>query len=161
MKAIDTDYEADLTLKRDETGLFTGALGIMNPMDFNTEGIFKCGSARSPISKNEGLVDGEAAASRAAGIILKDKITKAPTLSLVLDENCDGCAYCIEPCPAQAITLLEYKYNGSIKKTVEVNEAMCKGCGICMATCPKDGIIVRHFKPEYFRVMIKAALEVS
>ncbi|MFC2062506.1 4Fe-4S dicluster domain-containing protein [Chloroflexota bacterium] len=161
MKANDTDYEADLTLKRDETGLFTGALGIMNPVDFNTEGIFKCGSARSPISKNEGLVDGEAAASRAAGIILKDKMAKAPTLSLVVDENCDGCAYCIEPCPAQAITLLEYKYSGSIKKTVEVNEAMCKGCGICMATCPKDGIIVRHFKPEYFRVMIKAALEVS
>ena len=50
---------------------------------------------------------------------------------------------------------------GNIKKTVEVNEAICKGCGVCMATCPKQGIYVRHFKPEHFLAMIKAALEAS
>jgi heterodisulfide reductase subunit A len=161
LQADGSDYEKDLALQRDEAGLFVGALGIMNPLDFNTEGIFRCGSARATVDVPEGVVDGEAAASRVAGIISKNEIVKAPTLSTVIDENCDGCAYCVEPCPARAITLLEYMYDGSIKKTVEVNEAMCRGCGICMATCPKDGIFVRHFKPEYFRAMIKAALGVS
>jgi len=161
MQAEGTNYEADLALQRDETGIFIGALGIMNPLDFNTEGVFKCGSARVAVNVSKGLVDGEAAASRVAGIISKSEMVKAPTLSFVVDENCDGCAYCIEPCPARAITLIEYMRDGNVKKTVEVNEAMCRGCGICMATCPKDGIFVRHFKPDYFRAMIKATLEVS
>ncbi|MFC2062683.1 4Fe-4S dicluster domain-containing protein, partial [Chloroflexota bacterium] len=136
-------------------------LSIMNPLDFNTEGIFKCGPARAAINLPYEIVDGEAAASRVAGITLKSELTKAPTLSFVVDENCDGCAYCIDPCPVNAITLIEYERDGTTKKTVEVNEAMCRGCGICMATCPKDGIFVRHYKPDYFRAMIKAALEVS
>jgi heterodisulfide reductase subunit A len=46
--------------------------------------------------------------------------------------------------------------DGSVKKTVDVNEAICRGCGVCMATCPKKGIFVRHFKPEYFEEMIKS-----
>lgn len=161
MQANGGDYEKDLALQRDEDGLFVGALGIMNPLDFNTEGIFRCGSARATVGVTQGIVEGEATASRVAGIILKSEMVKAPILSFVIDENCDGCAYCIEPCPARAITLIEYMYDGNIKKTVEVNEAMCRGCGICMATCPKNGIFVRHFKPEYFRAMVKAALEVS
>ena len=76
----------------------------------------------------------------------------------MVDDNCDGCAYCIDPCVFNAISLIEYMYEGNIKKTVEVNEAICKGCGVCMATCPKDGIYVRHFKPNQFKAMIHAAL---
>lgn len=161
MKADGTDYENDLALQRDEKGVFIGALGIMNALDFNTEGVFRCGSARATVAVPEGVVDGEAAASRVAGIISKSEMVKAPTISFVVDENCDGCAYCIEPCPARAITLIEYAHNGGVKKSVDVNEAMCRGCGICMATCPKDGIFVRQFKLEYFRTMIKAVLGVA
>jgi heterodisulfide reductase subunit A len=161
MQAEGTDYEKDLALQRDERGFFIGALGIMNPLDLNTEGVFRCGSARATLDLPGSIVDGGAAASRVAGIISKNEMVKAPTISFVVDQKCDGCAYCVEPCPARAITLIEYVHEGGIKKTVEVNEAMCRGCGICMATCPKDGVFVRHFKPEYFRAMIKAVLGVS
>ena len=107
------------------------------------------------------IVDGEAAASRAAGIISEKELVKSPAISFVVDECCDGCAYCIDPCPSNALTLIEYVgANGETKKTVEVNEAVCRGCGVCMATCPKKGIFVRHFKPEYFEGMIKAVVEV-
>ena len=84
---------------------------------------------------------------------------KSPTIAFVVDENCDGCAYCIEPCPYQALTLLEYMREGSIKKTVEVDELKCKGCGTCMATCPKKGIYVRNFKLEHIAAQIEAALQ--
>ena len=84
---------------------------------------------------------------------------KSPTISHIVDENCDGCAYCIEPCPANAITLIEYMKQGQIKKTVQVNDALCRGCGMCMATCPKQGAFVHHFKPEYLSAMVNAVLE--
>jgi heterodisulfide reductase subunit A len=155
------DFEKDLLLQRDDNGFFVGMLGLLNPLDFNTEGVFKCGSARKQMNPLDAVVDGEAAASRAAGIISQKELVKSPAISFVVDEYCDGCAYCIDPCPANALTLLEYmEANGGIKKTVEVNEAVCRGCGVCMATCPKKGIFVKHFKPEYFEEMIKAVVEV-
>ena len=157
----DGDFEKDLLLQRDEKNFFVGMLGILNPLDFNTEGVFRCGSAREEIGAFDAIVDGEAAASRVAGIISQKELIKSPAISFVVDEYCDGCAYCIEPCPSNAITLIEYMTaDGDIKKTVEVNEAVCRGCGVCMATCPKKGIFVRHFKPEYFEEMIKSVIEV-
>ena len=155
------DFEKDLLLQRDKNDFFVGMLGILNPLDFNTEGVFRCGSAREEMNALDAIVDGEAAASRAAGIISREELVKSPAISFVVDEYCDGCAYCIDPCPANALTLLEYMVaDGGIKKTVEVNEAVCRGCGVCMATCPKKGIFVKHFKPEYFKEMIEAVVEV-
>ncbi len=155
------DFEKDLILQRDEKGFFIGALGILNPLDFNTDGVFKCGSARRDMGVLDAVVDGEGAASRVAGIISKQELVKSPAISFVVDANCDGCAYCVEPCPAQGITLIEYmQEDGGIKKTVEVNNAVCRGCGVCMATCPKKGIFIKHFKPEYFEEMIKSIAEV-
>jgi heterodisulfide reductase subunit A len=84
-----------------------------------------------------------------------------PTISKVIDANCDGCAYCIDPCPYNALTLIEYMRNGQVKKTVDRNEAACKGCGVCMATCPKQGIMVLGFKLEMLGAMVDAALEVA
>jgi len=153
------DYESALYLTRDEDGFFVGALGNLNPLNFNTEGVFMCGSARERASASESLVSGEAAASRAACIVAHDRMTKSPVISHIVDENCDGCAYCIEPCPAHAITLIEYMKQGQMKKTVQVNDALCRGCGMCAATCPKQGAFVHHFKPEYLSAMVNAVLE--
>jgi heterodisulfide reductase subunit A len=155
------DFEKDLLLQRDEKNFFVGMLGILNPLDFNTDGVFRCGPARKVTGIPDAIIDGEGTASRVAGVISKKELVKSPAISFVVDEKCDGCAYCIEPCPAQAITLIEYmQEDGSIKKTVDVNEAICRGCGVCMATCPKKGIFVRHFKPEYFEEVIKSVAEV-
>ena len=156
------DFEKGLLLQRDEKNFFVGMLGILNPLDFNTDGVFRCGPARKVMGIPDAIIDGEGAASRVAGVISKKELVKSPAISFVVDEKCDGCAYCIEPCPAQALTLIEYMHeDSSVKKTVEVNEAICRGCGVCMATCPKKGIFVRHFKPEYFEEMIKSVTEVG
>lgn len=157
------DYESDLLLQRDDKGFFVGMLGLLNPLDCNTDGVFRCGSARrAPMSPVDAIIDGEAAASRVAGVISRKELVKSPAISWPVDEYCDGCAYCVEPCPANAITLIEYmQVDGNIKKTVEVNEAVCRGCGMCMATCPKKGIFVKHFKPEYFEEMIKSIMRAS
>ncbi|MFQ6060405.1 MAG: FAD-dependent oxidoreductase [Thermoplasmata archaeon] len=133
----------------------------LRPVDFATEGVFLCGLAHGPKFVDESIAQAYGAVARAATILSKDEIEIEPTISHVVDENCDGCAYCVEPCPFDAITLIEYMRNGAIKKTVDVNEAACKGCGCCQATCPKEGIFVWKFKLEQLNAMIDACLGVA
>jgi heterodisulfide reductase subunit A-like polyferredoxin/coenzyme F420-reducing hydrogenase delta subunit len=153
------DFERSLALTKDGAGHYMTTEGILNPLDSVTAGVFICGPARADLKPADALLDGEAAASRAACVISSDVMTRPPVLSQVVDRNCDGCAYCVEPCPTRSITLLEYILGGETKKVIEVNDATCIGCGICMATCPKDGAFVSHYRPESFTDMIRAALE--
>ncbi len=130
------------------------------PVDCATPGIFICGLAHYPTTIEESIMSAKAAAVSAFKIISKDERELEAKISCVLDENCDGCAYCIEPCPNDAVALLEYRYQNAIKKTVEVNSSLCEGCGVCMATCPKKGIYVKNFRPEQIMAQIEAALGV-
>jgi heterodisulfide reductase subunit A len=148
-----------LKVPLNHNGFFLEAHLKLRPVEFATEGIFLCGLSHSPKSIDESISQASAAASKAITVISNDKIELDATISHVVDENCDGCAYCIDPCPYHALTLLEYMYNGSVKKTVETNESLCKGCGVCMATCPKQGIYVRNFKLEHIAAQIEAALQ--
>lgn len=142
-----------------EDKFFMEAHRKLRPIDFATEGIFLCGNAHSPLGIEETISQALGTAARAATILSKKQIELEPTISHVVEENCDGCAYCVDPCPFKAITLIEYEVNGEMKKRVQVNESICKGCGTCMATCPKKAIYVWHFRPEQIMAEVKAALE--
>ena len=130
----------------------------LRPVDFATDGVFMCGLAHCPKSAEESIAQAEAAAARATTLLAKDEIELDATISEIIDDNCDGCAYCIDPCPYNALALIEYMYQGSIKKTVERDGALCKGCGVCQATCPKKGVYIRGFRLEQLGVMVEAAL---
>jgi len=142
-------------------GFFLEAHMKLRPIDFATDGVYLCGMAHSPKLVEESVAQAMGAAARAATLLSKDELELEATISEVIDKNCDGCAYCIDPCPYNALTLLEYVRGDQIKKTVQNNPALCKGCGVCMATCPKQGIFVRHFKIEQINAMVDAALEVE
>ncbi|MBI5239380.1 MAG: FAD-dependent oxidoreductase [Elusimicrobia bacterium] len=131
----------------------------LRPVDFASDGIFLCGLAHSPKDLTECLMQASGAAARASAVALKGSVELEANVSRVLDENCDGCAYCVDPCPYKAITLIEYMFNGAIKKTVEANESVCKGCGVCQATCPKKGIAIMGFRLEQISAMAEAALQ--
>ena len=148
-----------LKVPLNQDNFFLEAHMKLRPIDFSTEGVFLCGLAHSPKAIDESIIQAEGAAGRACSILSKDNIELEANISFVVDENCDGCAYCIEPCPYNAITLVEYMKDGSIKKTVEVNESLCKGCGNCMATCPKKGVFVKGFKLEQISAQVDAALQ--
>jgi coenzyme F420-reducing hydrogenase delta subunit/NAD-dependent dihydropyrimidine dehydrogenase PreA subunit len=154
----DTGFEASMKLEKDQEGFYKSTQGILNILDFTTEGLFNCGEARASLKIEDAVIEGDAAASRAACYLSKPEIIRSPYISNVVNENCDGCAYCIEPCPTRSLTLLEYKWQDGIKKVADVNETTCIGCGICMSTCPKQGIFVKHFKLEYFTAMAKTAV---
>ena len=141
-------------------GFFLEAHMKLRPVDFMTDGVFLCGLAHSPKSVAESILQAQAAASRAATILSRDTIDMEANISEVVDANCDGCAYCVDTCPFKAITLLEYMWQGSVKKSVEANETVCKGCGCCQATCPKKGVLIRGFTLDQIEAQIHAALGV-
>jgi len=147
-----------LKVPLNKEGFFLEAHMKLRPVDFATDGVYLCGLAHSAKAVEESIIQAQAAASRASTILSKDSVELEANISQVIDEKCDGCAYCIEPCPYQAITLIEYMREGAVKKTVEVDETACKGCGCCMATCPKKGIFVRGFKLEQIGAQVNAAL---
>lgn len=142
-------------------GFFLEAHMKLRPVDFMTDGVFLCGLAHSPKSIEESILQAQAAAARAAAVLVRDSLELEANVSQVVDESCDGCAYCVDTCPFKAITLLDYMWQGSVKKVVESNETTCKGCGCCQATCPKNGIFIRGFTLDQIRAQIEAALEVA
>ena len=133
----------------------------LRPVDFASDGIYLCGLAHGPKTLSESIIQASAAAARASTVLSKRQIELEPRISQVIDENCDGCAYCVDPCPYKAITLIEYMKDGAVKKTVESDPAKCRGCGVCQATCPKKGIFVRNFRLEQISAMVEAALGVG
>ena len=142
-------------------GFFLEAHMKLRPVDFMTDGVFLCGLAHSPKSIAESILQAQAASARAASILVQDSLELGANISQVLDESCDGCAYCVDTCPYKAITLLEYMWHGSIKKVVETNDSTCKGCGCCQATCPKKGVFIRGFTLDQIEAQIHAALGVE
>ncbi len=157
----DADQLAQLLkVPRTQDGFFFEAHMKLRPVDFATEGIYLCGMAHYPKKAvTESVIQAAAAAGRAATILAQDRLELDAIVSHVVDENCDGCAYCIDPCPFQALTLIEYMKDGAIKKTVERDRVLCKGCGSCQATCPKNGIYIGNFKLPQLQAMVDAALE--
>ncbi|MBM4288600.1 MAG: 4Fe-4S dicluster domain-containing protein [Deltaproteobacteria bacterium] len=139
-------------------GFFNEAHAKIRPVDAATEGVFLAGLCHYPKFIHEAVAEGLAAASRANTILSQDYLELEATISRPVDEHCDGCAFCVDACPFQAITLLEYMKDGTVKKTVEVNEVLCKGCGSCMATCPKQGIYVAGFTLVQLGAQVEAAL---
>jgi heterodisulfide reductase subunit A len=131
----------------------------LRPIDFATDGIFVAGLAHYPKTVDESIAQAQGAMARASTILAKEALPLSPIVSRVIDANCDGCAYCVDPCPFKAITLFEYMYQGAVKKSVQVDETLCKGCGTCQATCPKGGCVVSGFRLEQLKAMVEAALE--
>ncbi|MGA3316149.1 MAG: FAD-dependent oxidoreductase [Candidatus Korobacteraceae bacterium] len=150
-----------LKVPMNSEGFFLEAHMKLRPVDFMTDGVFLCGLAHSPKGLDECILQAQAASARAAAVLGQDSLELGANISQVVDESCDGCAYCVDTCPFKAITLVEYIWQGSIKKVVETNESTCKGCGCCQATCPKNGIFVRGFTLDQIRAQIEAALEVA
>jgi heterodisulfide reductase subunit A len=147
-------YKVSLTAE----GFFMEAHAKIKPVESRTPGIFFAGLCHYPKPIQESLAEALACASRAATILSRDFLELESTISHVIDENCDGCAFCVDACPFKALTLLEYMKEGNVKKTVEVNATQCKGCGSCMATCPKKGICVDGFTMEQLEAQVDAAL---
>ncbi len=145
-------------LSRSADGFFLERHPKLDPVATMNDGVFIAGCAQGPKDIPQTVAQAQAAASRVLATIAKGVITLEPCVSEVVEANCDGCAYCVEPCPYKAITLIEYEKDGQIRKIVESDPMKCRGCGVCMATCPKAGIVVKGFTSDQLRAMVEALI---
>jgi len=139
-------------------GFLSEAHPKLRPVDSTVDGVFLAGLCHYPKSINEAIAQGKAAASRAS-VVLSKKTMKLDAIKSHVTQNCDGCALCLDVCPYNALTLVDFEENGKNHKVIKADKALCKGCGICAATCPKEGIVVDGFTPGQLRAQVDAILE--
>ena len=133
-----------LKVPLEENKFFLEAHVKLRPMDFATDGVFICGSAKWPVDITESITQGYAAASRASTIISHNTIEVEGATSLLPDYNknlCSGCEVCVTVCPYKAI-------NKNEDDEIEITQVLCKGCGTCVSTCTHHALIMRHFTDE-------------
>jgi len=135
-------------------GFFLEAHMKLRPVDFQTDGVFLCGTAHSPKYIDESIAQACAAAARATTILSKKTLEMEGTVANVNEDLCSGCRICKPLCPYGAIEMKEE--NG--KLTAHVIEAVCKGCGVCGTACPTKAITLGHFTTEEIMAQVKAAL---
>lgn len=58
-----------------------------------------------------------------------------PTVAVIDEKRCIGCAKCLPPCPVDAIV-------GARRFIHTVIESLCTGCELCIAPCPVDCIVM-------------------
>lgn len=143
-----------LKVPLDEYGFFLEGHVKLKPLDFSTDGIFVCGTARWPASIQECVEQAIGAAARASTFLARGEVKVEPIVSVIENvEGCRGCGLCVAVCPYGAIELVETD-QGKKARTIEV---ACKGCGTCGATCYKRVVKMNHFTDEQLLAQVRAA----
>ncbi len=135
-----------------DDGFYLEAHMKLRPVDFATEGVFLCGLAHSPKFIDETIAQAKAAAQRATGVLVQDKLTSEGAISYVDPDYCVGCKICVGLCPYKAISFNENK------KVAEITDVLCKGCGVCASACPTGACSIKNFKSEQIFAEIAAIL---
>jgi heterodisulfide reductase subunit A len=139
----------------DENGFFLEGHVKLKPLDFATDGIFLCGSARFPANIREVIAQGLGAASRASIPMSKGSVVVEPIISVLADEDaCRGCGLCVALCPYGA---LEIRHTEKGRK-VHVIDVACKGCGVCAATCYQHALTINSYTDQQLQAQIDAFL---
>jgi heterodisulfide reductase subunit A len=136
-------------------GFFLEAHLKLRPVEFATDGIYICGSARWPVEVSEAIFQSCASAAKAATPMKTGHVRPEAITSSVNEDLCGGCGICAVLCPYSAM-LMESKNGKSVARTVE---ALCKGCGTCGAACPSGAITMNHFNDEQILAQIEALTE--
>jgi len=94
----------------------------------------RAGIDQCPPGGDEGVVKLAALLGRAAKPLNPEFGEYAPpTVAVIDEETCIGCAKCIQACPVDAIV-------GASKRMHTVIASWCTGCELCIPPCPVDCI---------------------
>ncbi len=146
-----------LKVPRDKYGFFLEAHVKLRPVEFATDGVFVCGSARWPVNARECIWQGQAAAAKASIPISEGKVHIEAITAEVNPEKCAACGNCVAACPYEAIEMTDV--DGV--RAARVNEAQCKGCGTCVAACHNDAVQQKGFSSRQLGAMIDALVRAT
>jgi heterodisulfide reductase subunit A len=140
----------------DENGFFLEGHVKLKPLDFATDGVFLCGSARFPANIRETVAQGLGAASRASIPLSKGSVKVEPIISVLTDvDACRGCGLCVALCPYGALEIEETEKG----RKVHVIDVACKGCGVCAATCYQHALTINSYTDQQIEAQIDAFLD--
>ena len=134
-----------LKVPLNQEGFFLEAHVKLRPVDFATEGVYLAGLVHTPKDLKECIVQGKAAAGRAATVVSKDKLETEGTIAQVDPDLCIACGACEQVCAYKAIEIQDVNWQRKTVKKAVVNDVLCKGCGTCSATCRCGAIDVGGF----------------
>ena len=134
-----------LRLSQSSDGFYLEAHPKLAPVDTATDGVFLAGCAQGPKDIPDTVAQAKGAASSALVLLASGKVKIQAQISIVNQNTCRGCGYCVEICPYGAIDLVTVNRMGNLAQAAEVNEALCKGCGACVAACFSGSIQQKSF----------------
>jgi len=135
-------------------GFFLEAHLKLQPVEFATDGIYLCGSARWPVEVAEAFFQAYAASAKASVPLRRGYVRPEAITSSVDEDICGGCGICVAMCPYGGMEM-RTESGARIAHTLT---ALCKGCGTCGAACPSGAISMSHFKDEQIMAQIEALL---
>ena len=59
----------------------------------------------------------------------------AAAAAVVDPANCNGCSWCFQDCPYEAVTMITHEYKTGHRQA-QVDPDLCTACGICAGSCP-------------------------
>ncbi|MCL5786113.1 MAG: hydrogenase iron-sulfur subunit [Candidatus Thermoplasmatota archaeon] len=152
MVPVDDPVFSQLKLSRDEEGFLLELHPKLGPVEAAVPGVFLAGTVQGPKDFRESSVQGLAAASKASGILLKDRMKKEPIIATIDAKKCTKCMQCEPACPYGAI-------KGERGKWIELNAAVCMGCGNCVSSCFVGAMSMPGFTDDQLIAQIDAATE--
>jgi heterodisulfide reductase subunit A len=137
-------------------GFFLEAHLKLRPIEFATDGVYLCGSARHPSDIRESVSQAYAASAKAA-IPMREGVVRVEAITAFSQERlCNGCGNCLLVCPFGAVELKDSERGAQV---AWVSVAQCKGCGCCVAACPNGAMQQRGFSDQQLLTMIEALAE--
>jgi len=137
-----------LKVPLNQEGFFLEAHVKLRPADFATEGVYLTGLAHAPKGLRECIIQGKAAAGRAATVISKDMLETEGTIARVNMDLCVACGACEQVCAYKAIEVQSVTWQRRTVDKAVVNDVLCKGCGTCSAVCRCGAVDVGGFSDE-------------
>ncbi len=139
-------------LPRTHDGFFLEDHVKLRPVDLPVPGFFVAGTAHSPKTISESLVQARAVASRAQTLLAKEFINLGAATAKVDSTRCASCLICVRACPFDVPFINADGYS-------EIDPAKCHGCGICATECPAKAIQLMQFEDDQILAKLEQLFE--
>jgi coenzyme F420-reducing hydrogenase delta subunit/Pyruvate/2-oxoacid:ferredoxin oxidoreductase delta subunit len=142
-----------LGVRLDSYGFFQGDQVYNQPIFTNRAGVWVVGSAKGPVSGEEGVAESKAAALEVFKLLAKGEQWIVEDRLKLDRKKCAICLTCYRVCPHRAISHLN--------RRPVFSDLACTGCGICTEECPMEAIQLSGFGRENLRSQIFDSIAAS
>jgi len=135
-----------------EDGFFVEADSKWRPIEFQKVGLYLAGTAHSPMTLKDAILQAEAAAQKTYAYLSGREVYTAHVISKVHDAICVRCRRCVDICPYGARS-----YDEVLDKII-VDGATCQACGMCGVACQNNAAEVMGWSDKQIMAVIDAKL---